>query len=108
LTEEDLDYYEAQYRLSGFRGPLNWYRNIDRNIELYPQLKETKVEVPTFFLAGSQDLVLKFEADWVEQLDTRIRDLQGKVIIEGAGHWVQLERSAAVDETLLGFLRSVA
>jgi pimeloyl-ACP methyl ester carboxylesterase len=28
LMPEDLDYYVAQYQQSGFRGPLNWYRNI--------------------------------------------------------------------------------
>lgn len=30
LSEEDLDYYVAQFEQSGFRGPLNWYRNIDQ------------------------------------------------------------------------------
>ncbi len=108
LTEADLDYYEAQYELSGFRGPINWYRNIDRNIVLYPQLKDTKVKVPTFFLAGAKDLVLKFEAGWVEQLHTRIADLRGITLVEGAGHWVQLERPAAVNDGLVSFLKSVS
>jgi pimeloyl-ACP methyl ester carboxylesterase len=52
LTQEDLDYYVAQYRQSGFRGPLNWYRNIDRNVELTPQLVTAKIECPSFFIAG--------------------------------------------------------
>lgn len=107
LTEADLDYYEAQYKRSGFRGPVNWYRNIDRNIALYPQLKDTKVEVPTFFLVGSKDPVLQFEAGWVEQLDSRVSDLRGKTFIEGAGHWVQVERPAAVTTALLNFLKNV-
>ena len=108
LTEEDLDYYEAQYRRSGFRGPVNWYRNIDRNIALYPQLKDTKVEVPTFYIAGAKDMVLKFEEGWVEQLHTRVNDLRGHTIIEGAGHWVPMERPDAVNTALLTFLKSVA
>jgi hypothetical protein len=29
ITAEDLDYYVAQYEQNGFRGPLNWYRNIE-------------------------------------------------------------------------------
>ena len=108
LTEADLDYYEAQYQRSGFRGPINWYRNIDRNIALYPQLKDTKIEVPTLFLAGAKDVVLKFGVGWVEQLDSRVSDLRGKVFIEGAGHWVQVERPAAVNAALVNFLKTVA
>ena len=106
LTEEDLDYYEAQYQHSGFRGPINWYRNIDRNIALTPQLERAKVEVPTGFLLGSKDLVIQFEDGWVEQLDTRVSDLRCKIYIKGAGHWVQMERPAPVNEALLSFLIS--
>ena len=108
MTETDLDYYEAQYQQSGFRGPLNWYRNIDRNLTLYAQLKDTKIEVPTLFLAGAKDIVLQFEAGWAEQLDSRIADLRGTVFIEGAGHWVQVERPAAVNTALLNFLKTFA
>ena len=35
LTEEDLDQYCEDYR-DGFRGPISWYRSIDRGIELDP------------------------------------------------------------------------
>ena len=28
MTEEDLDYYVKMYEISGFRGGINWYRNI--------------------------------------------------------------------------------
>ena len=34
LTEADLDFYTAEFTRTGFRGGLNWYRNIDRNWEL--------------------------------------------------------------------------
>jgi len=109
LTEEDLDYYVAQYQQSGFRGPLNWYRNIDRNVELTSQLETAKIEQPSFFIAGKKDLVLSFGGGgWVDQMDKWVTDLRGKVFIEGAGHWVQLERPAAVNEALLGFLKTVA
>jgi pimeloyl-ACP methyl ester carboxylesterase len=109
LTEEDLDYYVAQYQQSGFRGPLNWYRNIDRNIEITPQLETAKIEQPSFFIAGKKDPVLSFgRGDWVSKMDNWVTDLRGKVLIEGAGHWVQMERPAEVNEALLGFLRTVS
>jgi len=34
--------------------------------------------------------------------------LRGKVFIEGAGHWVQVERPAAVNTALLNFLKTFA
>ncbi len=109
LTEEDLDYYVAQYQQSGFRGPLNWYRNIDRNIELTPQLENAKIEQPSFFIAGKKDIVLSFGGGGLlDLMDDLVTDMRGKVLIDGAGHWVQLERPAAVNEALLGFLKTVA
>jgi pimeloyl-ACP methyl ester carboxylesterase len=43
----------------------------------------------------------------VQQMDQWVRDLKGKVIIEGAGHWVKAEKPGPVNEALLGFLKSV-
>jgi pimeloyl-ACP methyl ester carboxylesterase len=34
ITEADIDVYVAELTRSGFRGPLNWWRNIDRSWEL--------------------------------------------------------------------------
>lgn len=109
LTEEDLDYYVAQYEQSGFRGPLNWYRNIDRNLELTPQLEDAKIEQPSFFIAGKKDPVLSFGGGgWVSQMDKYVSDLRGKVFIEGVGHWTPMERPAEVNQALLGFLKTVS
>jgi pimeloyl-ACP methyl ester carboxylesterase len=112
LTEEDLDYYVAQFEQSGFRGPLNWYRNIDRNIDLTPQLDslETgKIEQPSFFIAGTKDPVLQFAGGRaVSMMDERVADMRGKVFIEGVGHWTPMERPAEATEALLGFLKTVA
>lgn len=109
LTEADLDYYVAQFERSGFRGPLNWYRNIDRNLALTPQLETAKIERPALFLAGKKDPVLSFGGSgWVDLMDHFVPDLRGKVYVDGAGHWVQMERPAAVTDALLGFLTEFA
>ena len=111
LTQEDLDYYVAQYQQSGFRGPINWYRNIDRNVALTPQLASLEtgqIQQPSFFIAGTKDPVLQFGGGrTVEQMDKWMVDLRGKVLIEGAGHWVQIERPAEVNQALIGFLKTV-
>jgi pimeloyl-ACP methyl ester carboxylesterase len=109
LTTEDLDYYVAQYQEDGFRGPLNWYRNIDRNIAITPQLASAKIEQPALFIAGKKDLVLTFAGGGLlAMMDQWVPNLKGKAIIEGAGHWVQAERPAPTNEALLGFLKTVA
>uniref|UniRef100_A0A4W2DBT6 Epoxide hydrolase 2 n=1 Tax=Bos indicus x Bos taurus TaxID=30522 RepID=A0A4W2DBT6_BOBOX len=33
VTEEDIQFYVQEFKKSGFRGPLNWYRNMDKNWE---------------------------------------------------------------------------
>ena len=38
LTEADIDFYAGEFARTGFRGGLNWYRNIDRNWELLAPL----------------------------------------------------------------------
>lgn len=106
LTEEDLDYYVAQFERSGFRGPLNWYRNIDRNLALTPQLENAKVERPALFIAGKKDPVLSFGGGgWVDLMDHFVTDLRDKVYVDDAGHWVQMERPEVVTDTLLEFLK---
>ena len=108
LSPEDLDYYVAQFESSGFRGPLNWYRNMDRNIELTPQLETAKIERPACFIAGKKDPVLSLGGgSWVTGMDAWFTDLRGKTFIDGAGHWVQLERPRELTSTLLEFLRSL-
>ncbi len=109
LTEEDLDYYVAQYEQSGFRGPLNWYRNIDRNVEITPQLEDAKIEQPSLFIAGVKDPVLSFGGGgWVDLMDNYVTDMRGKVFVEGSGHWVPMERPVEVNDALIGFLKAVS
>ena len=63
LKVEDLDYYVEQYRKGGFRGPLNWYWNIDCDNELTPQLEKAKIEQPAFFITGKKNLVMSFPGE---------------------------------------------
>jgi hypothetical protein len=42
LSETDLGIYAAEFARTGFRGGLNWYRNIDRNWELLAPLQEPR------------------------------------------------------------------
>jgi pimeloyl-ACP methyl ester carboxylesterase len=110
LSETDLDYYAGEFARTGFRGGLNWYRNLRRNWELGGPWRGRPILQPSLFIAGSRDGVLRFPAAQA-QLDAYPRTLpglRGSHILEGAGHWVQQERPADVNELLIGFLRGVS
>ena len=41
-------------------------------------------------------------------MDSFVSDLRGKVLVDGAGHWVQMEKPAEVNAALLDFLKPFA
>jgi pimeloyl-ACP methyl ester carboxylesterase len=107
VTEEDVQAYVEAFRLSGFKGPLNWYRNIDRNWALTAPFGGLKIMPPALFITGSKDAVRLFAGRAEERLGESVPNLKGKLEVEGAGHWVQQEAPAAVNTALLDFIRSI-
>ncbi|HZG91824.1 MAG TPA: alpha/beta hydrolase [Pseudonocardia sp.] len=105
LSQDELDFYTAEFTRTGFTGGLNWYRNFDRNWELTPQLAGAKVQVPSFFIGGALDPVLGMTPP--ERQDDWLTDHRGSAIVADAGHWVQQEKADEVNTALLGFLRGV-
>src|SRR6202166_1585806 len=107
LGQADLAHFTEPYRKSGFRGGLNWYRNIDRNWELTAPWQDAQIHQPSLFIAGSRDSVITglIGAKRVTELERVLSNLKQKLIIEGAGHWGQQERAAEVNAALIGFLR---
>jgi epoxide hydrolase A/B len=104
LTEEDIQVYVDAFTRTGFRGGLNYYRNIDRNWERSASLAERRVQVPALFITGSRDPVRRFMP--AEIMDGWVTDLR-VVQVDGAGHWVQQERPDDVNDALLSFLRQL-
>jgi pimeloyl-ACP methyl ester carboxylesterase len=109
ITEQDIDYYVSQFEMSGFRGPLNRYRNQERDWERLTALSGARITRPACFIAGSRDSVLRFvpNVDLVENMKRWINDLRVCQVIDGAGHWIQQERPAEVNALLLRFLASL-
>lgn len=102
LTQEELDTYVAEFRRTGYTGGINWYRNLDRNWELTPQLAGAKVELPSLFVGGAGDPVLFMSPP--AAAEEWLTDHRGTILIDEAGHWVQQEKPQAVNEALLTFL----
>jgi pimeloyl-ACP methyl ester carboxylesterase len=110
LTDGDVDFYAAEFTRAGFRGGLNWYRNIDRNWELLAPWAGAKVTVPALYLTGDRDLVLSFRGmdQLLPALKRFVPDLRQTIILPGCGHWTQQERAGEVNTAMLQFLKSVA
>jgi epoxide hydrolase A/B len=108
LSEADIGHFAEAYRHSGFRGGLNWYRNLDRNWDLTAPWQGAQIHQPSLFIAGSRDSVITglIGAKRVNELDRVLPNLRQKLIIEGAGHWVQQERPDEVNAALIAFLKA--
>jgi pimeloyl-ACP methyl ester carboxylesterase len=105
LGEADLDYYTSEFRRTGFRGGLNWYRNIDSNWRDTPELAGAKIEQPALFVAGDRDGVLAMiPPDAMREVVPNLRRL---LLLPGCGHWTQQERPAEVNAALIEFLGSL-
>lgn len=109
LTDADLDYMAADLTRTGFRGGLNWYRNIDHNWELLAPWAGALVRQRALFIAGTEDLVISGVTGKapLEAMATTVPNLERKLLIEGAGHYIQMERPQLVNEALIPFLRGV-
>jgi pimeloyl-ACP methyl ester carboxylesterase len=104
-SEADIAVFIDEYKRTGFRGGLNWYRNLDRNWEITAPWEGAVINQPALFIAGTRDPVIagKRGAVAIESMQKAVPNVQ-KVMIEGAGHWIQQERPAEVNAAVVQFL----
>jgi len=104
LTQNDLDFYVAELVRTGFRGGLNWYRNLYRIPGLLAPWVGTTIRQPSFYMGGSTDMIAGNTPDAIEGMKLALDDLRHLEIVEGAGHWLQQERPELVNAALISFL----
>ncbi|KAF7316122.1 Epoxide hydrolase hydrolase [Mycena indigotica] len=110
LTDEELAVYVQEYARTGFQGNLNWYRikvlsGWEADCELF---SGKRIEIPAMFIAGSYDWGTYQVTGAAEMMKEKVcakMEDQDFVLIEGAGHWVQQEKSVQVVNELLRFLQ---
>ena len=107
LNEEDVNFYVDEFTCTGFRGGLNWYRNIDRSWELLAPYAGSRISVPALYIAGDRDLVVRFRG--MEQIIASLKhfvpQLRGTLMLPSCGHWTQQERAREVNDAMIAFLR---
>jgi pimeloyl-ACP methyl ester carboxylesterase len=107
LSGADLDHAVGEFTRTGFRGALNWYRNLDRMWERTQFLCGAKLRQPTLFAAGGRDAVVEMYRPAYDALAATVPDLRVNRLLPGAGHWVQQERPGEVNDLLLEFLAAL-
>ena len=105
MSKEDLQTYLEAFRKGGLTGPLNFYRNIDRNWEITEPLHGRQVSHPTLMITAEYDPVLKPEM--AQGMERFVPNLRVELIRE-CGHWTQQEKPQEVNRLLLDFLADLA
>jgi pimeloyl-ACP methyl ester carboxylesterase len=106
LTRADLDFYVSEFERTGFRGPLNRYRNVDRDwVDLQPW-RGRPITVPALFIGGEKDGPTIWGSRAIERFPETLPALRGTHILPGCGHWVQQERATEVNDLLLRWLKA--
>jgi len=109
LDKADLEFFAGEFTRTGFRGGLNWYRNIDRNWELLAPFAGARVTVPALYVVGDRDLVVSFPGmdQLIPNLSKFVPNLRRTIMLPGCGHWTQQERPEEVNATMVDFLRGL-
>lgn len=104
-SREDHRLVASALKKNGWRGPLNWYRNFDRNWELLAPYGGRTIDQPALYIGGANDQVLRFMPPSL--MEGHVTDLRGTEILPGVSHWLQEEAPSQVNRLLLDFLAGI-
>ncbi|MFG6191699.1 alpha/beta fold hydrolase [Nonomuraea sp. JJY05] len=107
LSQEDLDFYAAEFERTGLTGGLNRYRNMDRDWEDLSSYAGAPIVQPSLFLGGARDASTTWLADAIEAYPRTLPGLTASHLLDGCGHWIQQERPDEVNRLLTGFLHTL-
>jgi pimeloyl-ACP methyl ester carboxylesterase len=102
LSEQEIDVYARAFEASGFRGGINWYRNIDRNASLFPEIGAQKLDLPCLMITAEWDGALRPEM--AAGMPAVCSDLEMKMI-DRCGHWTQQDKPDELNAILVDWLK---
>ncbi|CAM6055773.1 unnamed protein product [Sphagnum tenellum] len=108
FTAADLKCYTDNYNKSSFTGPLNYYRNLDRNWQLSAPWSNSPVHTKVLFITGNLDAGLAFYGGFVFGPDFKnfVPNLKDIITIEG-GHFIHEEQAEKFNQLLISFFNTV-
>jgi pimeloyl-ACP methyl ester carboxylesterase len=107
VSDTDIDVYVAELTRSGFRGPLNWWRNVDRSWDLLAAYDGAKVNVPALYIVGERDFLVSIFQPAIAEQSHFVPKLHPAMMLPGCGHWTQQERASEVSAAMIDFIRQL-
>ncbi|WP_245964703.1 alpha/beta fold hydrolase [Trinickia dinghuensis] len=109
LDDTGFDAFVKAFKASGFRGGLNYYRNLDRNWELQAAFNGRLIQTPALYLVGEYDTGLAIPGmhEIIGAMPKLVPNLRDSEIIPRAGHWLQQEAPDRVNAAIIDFLRKL-
>jgi pimeloyl-ACP methyl ester carboxylesterase len=110
LTEVDLAVYSEAFSATGFRGGLNYYRNLDRNWELLACFSGMKIMIPALYVVGERDVGLSIPGmrEIISEMPSLVPMLDQTIILPGCGLWTQQEKPQEVSTAMISFLQTLS
>eukprot|EP01059_Diplonema_ambulator_P005595 TRINITY_DN15372_c0_g1_i1.p1 TRINITY_DN15372_c0_g1~~TRINITY_DN15372_c0_g1_i1.p1 ORF type:complete len:357 (+),score=63.03 TRINITY_DN15372_c0_g1_i1:35-1072(+) len=99
----DIETSVAKFQKTGLKAPINWYKNLPKNVDDLQLFAGKQLTIPYQFIAGDKDFCVPMYAGLMSRLNT-LPALHSMHIIKGVGHWVQQEAPQKVNTYLLSFL----
>jgi len=100
LSDAERDVFANAYAKTGFRNPINWYRNWTKNWEALDGVDQTIV-TPTLFIGAVDDVVVSLRD--IDAMKPYVTDLTVEMI-EQCGHWSQQEHPLTVNRLIIDWL----
>lgn len=109
LSNEDVQYYTSQFEKSGFRGPVNRYRNFSRDSAFLKSRNATVITQPSLFISGSKDMVARmYPSGPAAAMEPYVCESHTALTIADCGHWTQQEKAQEVNTILIDWLARLA
>jgi epoxide hydrolase A/B len=102
MNADSFEHYVAAYTKTGFRGGINWYRNIDNNRAAHPDIGVVPLDLPCLMITAELDPGLRPE--FADDMPERCSDLEMHMI-KNASHWVQQEHAQELNGYLVDWLK---
>jgi len=101
LSEAEIEVYAKAYASCGFRGAINWYRNVDRNQARFPEVSTRPVALPCLMITAEWDAALP--PDMAKHMPSLCSDLEMHMI-PACGHWTQQEKPEELNRLMIDWL----
>ncbi len=101
ISDEEIAVFVEAFRKGGLRGPINFYRNFQKNWETSADLTGKQVLAPSLMITAENDPVLT--PDMAVGMERSVPNIRFHNV-KNSGHWTQQEQPEEVNRVMIDFL----